>query len=61
MLDYVKLILSKVSFDAILFEKELRKAIDALVKHEVEELRDWCYNKFYDTHSSILNRYFVYA
>jgi len=59
MLDYVKQILSKVSFDAILFEKELRKAIGTLVKHEVEELKKWCYGQFYTKHPAILNRCFL--
>jgi len=61
MLDYVKLILRKVSFDSALFEKELRKAICALVEHEVEELKNWCYSQFYETHSGILNKCFIYA
>ena len=59
MLDYVKQILSKVSFDALLFEKELRKALRTLVKQEVEELKNWCYTQFYNTHPTILNRCFV--
>ena len=35
MLEYVKTILKKVSFDRYLFEKELFKAIKALVKDEI--------------------------
>ena len=46
MLDYVKLILEKVSFDQQLFEKELRKSISQLVRDELEELKKWCYEKF---------------
>lgn len=45
-LEYVKLILAKVSFDQALFEKELRKALSVLLPHEVDELRKWCYHRF---------------
>ena len=45
-LDYVKVILQKVSFDAKLFEKELRKAIKTLVADEIKELRTWCSEQF---------------
>jgi len=47
MLEYVKLVLQKVSFDKKLFEKELKKSIQYLNQnHEIEELRDWCYQQF---------------
>jgi hypothetical protein len=47
MLEYVKLVLQKVSFDKKLFEKELKKSIQYLNQnHEIEELRDWCYKQF---------------
>jgi hypothetical protein len=46
MLDYVKLILEKVSFDQHLFEKELKKSIKQLIREELEELKDWCYQNF---------------
>lgn len=45
-LDYVKVILEKVSFDAKLFEKELRKAIKTLLTEEIRELRAWCSKQF---------------
>ena len=61
MLKYVKTILTRVSFDARLFEKELRKAIKMLVGEEIRELRDWCYNQFGNQHQAILNRCFVVA
>ncbi len=41
MLDYYKTVLGKVSFDQILFRKELRKAFKHLVEDEKIELRDW--------------------
>jgi hypothetical protein len=61
MLKYVKTILTKVSFDALLFEKELRKAIKSLIADEVNELRNWCYASFGREHEAILNRCFVVA
>jgi len=40
-LEYSKEILSKVSFDVKLFRKELAKAYQYLMEHEVEELINW--------------------
>ena len=61
MLEYVKIILQKVSFDTRLFEKELRKAIANLVSEEIENLRVWCYQTFGQgsSHLNILNKYFI--
>lgn len=61
MLKYVKTVLTRVSFDARLFEKELRKAIKMLVADEINELREWCYMTFGQQHQAILNRCFVMA
>ena len=61
MLNYVKNILTRVSFDARLFEKELRKAIKVLIAEEIRELRNWCYANYGDEHRVILNRCFVVA
>lgn len=58
MLEYIKIILGKVSFSRELFEKELRKAINMLVPTEVEELKNWCYAKFSNLYEEILNRNF---
>jgi len=41
MLEYSKTVLKKVSFDAKLFCKELKKAVDLLLPEEVEELKHW--------------------
>lgn len=46
MLEYFKKILSKVSFDKKLFEKELLKAIRSLVPDEIKQLKEWCYSHF---------------
>ena len=61
MLEYVKVILQKVSFDARLFEKELRKALASLLADEVEHLRVWCYEHYGKLYNSVLNRYFAAA
>ncbi len=59
MLSYVKTILQKVSFDASLFEKELRKSLNRLVPAEILELREWCYQQFSHKHQAILDRCFM--
>jgi hypothetical protein len=61
MLNYVKTVLARVSFDARLFEKELRKAMKMLVAEELQELKNWCYANFGGEHQAILNRCFVVA
>jgi hypothetical protein len=61
MLNYVKTILLKVSFDRRLFEKELRKALRTLIGEELRELKQWCYANFRRQHEEILNRCFVYV
>lgn len=58
MLEYVKLILEKVSFDKELFEKELKKGISYLVPDEVVELKNWCYSRFGSMYKSVLNKIF---
>lgn len=60
MLEYVKTILNKVSFDRALFEKELLKAIRSLLADEVTKLKEWCYRKF-AKYEAILNRCFATA
>jgi hypothetical protein len=44
MFDYTKSILERVSFDPILFCKELEKAIKTLLPFEMEQLREWLLN-----------------
>jgi hypothetical protein len=61
MLDYIKTILQKVSFDGKLFEKELKKAIAMLVPDEVKNLKVWCYEKFGKVYTAVLNRCFAGA
>jgi hypothetical protein len=57
-LDYVKVILQKVSFDAKLFEKELRKAIKTLVADEIKELRTWCSEQFGIIYNQLIDKCF---
>ena len=59
MLEYIKIILQKVSFDRRLFEKELRKAIRMLMPDEVKRLKMWCYEKFAAIHQPVLDTCFV--
>jgi hypothetical protein len=61
MLEYVKTKLLKVSFESILFEKELRKGFRLLERQEAQELRQWCYAKFSGTYRIVLNRVFSQA
>ena len=41
MLEYTKTVLQKVSFDAKLFAKEVKKAVKRLLPEEIEELKIW--------------------
>ncbi len=41
MFDYTKSILERVSFDPVLFCKELEKAIKSLLPYEMEQLKEW--------------------
>ena len=60
MLEYFKTILSKVSFDRKLFEKELKKAIRSLVKkEELRDLKQWCYEKFGHIYGNVLEEQFL--
>lgn len=59
MLEYVKTILKKVSFDSRLFEKELAKAIKMLIPKELRELKNWCYEQFGHIYNDILNKHFA--
>jgi len=44
MFSYTKSILERVSFDPVLFCKEVEKAIKLLLPYEVEQLVDWLQN-----------------
>lgn len=59
MLEYAKIILQKVSFDSLLFEKELRKALGDLGKDELGKLYVWCMDFFGDTYPEAIQRAFT--
>lgn len=61
MLEYAKTILLKVSFDKILFEKELRKALRNMLPDDLLQLKAWCYEQFSKLYRRILNRVFTQA
>lgn len=46
MLEFCKKVLTNVSFDRILFTKELQKAIKWVSTEELSALRDWCLAQF---------------
>lgn len=58
MLRYAKQILTKVSFDKNLFEKELKKSMQWLPPDQNDLLEDWCYKEYGNDYASILNRCF---
>lgn len=41
MFNYTKNVLERVSFDPLLFCKEVKKALKVLLPYEIEQLRDW--------------------
>ena len=43
MLSYTKEVLQKVSFDVRLFCAEIKKAVNRLLPHELDELREFVY------------------
>ncbi len=59
MLAYIKVILVKVSFDKLLFEKELRKGVKELLPNEILDLKSWCYDKFGQMYYNTLDRVFA--
>lgn len=59
MLEYIKLILLKVSFSKTLFEKELRKALRQIQPADFGEFKAWCYAQFARLYRRILKRVFA--
>ena len=55
MLEYVKTILEKVSFNKRLFSKELEKAFLSLTEKELNTLLNWCYNTFSSEYHALIN------
>ncbi len=48
MFDYTKSVLERVSFNPILFCKELEKAIRTLLPYELEQLKEWLFDFTYE-------------
>jgi hypothetical protein len=46
MLEYTKMILQKVSFDRLLFVKELQKGLNWLTPDEIKVLYNWLVSNF---------------
>lgn len=61
MLKLCKEVLTKVSFDRSLFQKELLKAIKWLKGEELQKLRKWCFRKFGKKYTDIINTSFQLA
>ncbi|MCB0481133.1 MAG: hypothetical protein KDC83_06850 [Flavobacteriales bacterium] len=54
MLVYTKRILRRVSFDAKLFQKELKKALHLLSESEARLLKRWVLTHFYQLGAPVL-------
>lgn len=59
MLEMCKEILTKVSFDRVLFQKELMKALNWLSHDEIDRFREWCLNTFGKKYPEVLKTAFA--
>lgn len=60
MFELTKKILVKVSFDPLLFQKELSKAIRWMSNtEEVQRLREWCMKEFGAKYPTIVKKAFA--
>ncbi len=59
MLEFTKSILTKVSFDRLLFKKELKKAAKWLTKEELQHLKTWCQQRFGTIYGDVINETFA--
>jgi hypothetical protein len=58
MLEFCKKVLTNVSFDRMLFLKELQKSIQWVKKDELAALREWCLNQFGHRYGDEINASF---
>jgi len=58
MFEYTKTILRKVSFDSILFKRELEKAVMEMSEKERKNLCHWADTNFSETHADVLKEVF---
>lgn len=59
MLEFTKKILTKVSFDRVLFTKELKKAVKWLTHDELQHLKTWCNQRFGNMYGDVINETFA--
>lgn len=58
MMELCKEILVKVSFDRVLFQKELSKAISWIQSEEIDTFRRWCVKNFGKKYPQIIQAAF---
>ena len=57
-LEFYKTILEKVSFDQVLFKKELVKSIQWINTTDAKSLREWCIEMYGNKYSDIIQQAF---
>lgn len=60
MLDHQKVLLDQLSYDKILFRKEIIKSFRWLKSYEIIKLHDWLQDKYGDTHGEVISDVFEY-
>ena len=58
MHEFCKKVLTNVSFDRMLFTKELQKAIKWVKKEELTALREWCLHQFGARYGDVIDESF---
>ena len=58
MLEFCKSVLEKVSFDQVLFRKELIKSIQWINTTDAKSLREWCIEMYGNKYSDIIQQAF---
>ncbi len=59
MFEYAKVILPKVSFSKELFRKELHKCINWVEQDQLQDLCNWCFEKFNEMYPDVLAEEFA--
>jgi len=59
MIEYAKIVLWGVSFGELLFRKELSKIIGWCDELEFQQLKKYCYEKYYDIYPDIIDEAFL--
>tara|TARA_B100000900_G_C20291129_1_gene598128 strand:- start:46 stop:228 length:183 start_codon:yes stop_codon:yes gene_type:complete len=58
MLEFSKIVLQKVSFDHLLFKKELSKSIKWMNKNDLKDFRKWCLKMFGTRYAKTIHKAF---